>query len=171
MHTEIEQFNLGQYLNWVSAILFKRNYCQAQPQPTPANMSWESNIITTPGNQSTPYTFTHPVRIVVSPCSLHVNYLVLNNSWLVHHLMTCWWLAHVHNLFIICSSLVYFLFVTCSWTCLFFFCMSSWRSSRSVFWPSTGNNVSGHYKCHYIPFLFSVATFSHRRSAQIKKLI
>ena len=120
MHTEIEQFNLGQYLNWVSAILFKRNYCQAQPQPTPANMSWESNIITTPGNQSTPYTFTHPVRIVVSPCSLHVNYLVLNNSWLVHHLMTCWWLAH--DLFTICSLFVHHLYTSYSWLVLGLVC-------------------------------------------------
>ena len=48
-------------------------------------------------------------------------------------------------------------------------------SSRSAFGRLTGNNVSGHYKRHYFPFLFSfffsVVYFYHRRSARIKKLI
>ena len=53
---------------------------------------------------------------------------------------------------------------------------SSWRCSRSPFRPSTGNDVSGQYFHHYFLFFFpffffSVVTFSHRRRAQIKKLI
>ena len=50
------------------------------------------------------------------------------------------------------------------------------HSSWSAFGRPPGNDVSGHYKHHYLfffhfPFFFSVATFSHRRSARIKKLI
>ena len=33
------------------------------------------------------------------------------------------------------------------------------------------NEVTGHYEYPYFTFFFSVATFSHRRSARIKKLI
>ena len=45
-------------------------------------------------------------------------------------------------------------------------------SSRSAFRRLTGNDVSGHYKSnHFFHFYFSVATFVHRRSARIKKLI
>jgi len=45
---------------------------------------------------------------------------------------------------------------------------SVWRSSRSAF-----RRLTGHYKCHYFHnfFFISIATFSHRRSARIKKLI
>ena len=61
-----------------------------------------------------------------------------------------------------------------------FFIGTSMRcSSRLAFERSTGNDVSGHYKHHYswrerVAFqrsaFSSVATFSHRRSAWIKKL-
>ena len=57
---------------------------------------------------------------------------------------------------------------------LSFIGMSVRRSSRSGFGRSTGNDVSGRCKRHYFPFplpFFSVATFSHRRDAKIKKLI
>ena len=49
------------------------------------------------------------------------------------------------------------------------------HSSRSAFGRSTGNDVSGNYFHHSFfspPFFFSsVTTFSHKRSARIKKLI
>ena len=48
--------------------------------------------------------------------------------------------------------------------------MSVRRSSRSAFGRSTGNDVSGHKIRHYFFSIFSIATFSLRRSARIKKL-
>ena len=55
------------------------------------------------------------------------------------------------------------------------------RYSRSLFRRSTGNNVSGHYFCCYsfiihfflpvFQLFFFIGTFSHRRSARMKKLI
>ena len=55
----------------------------------------------------------------------------------------------------------------------FDFGTSGQRSSQSAFGRSTSNDVSGHYKRHYFflfYFLFSGIYFSHRRSAQIKRI-
>ena len=45
------------------------------------------------------------------------------------------------------------------------------RSSQSEFGQLTGNYVNGHPYFLFFSFLFSVVYFSHKRSAQMKKII